>query len=60
VEINQLEDQLQPDHTQKLVSQASHLLSDLTRFAGRGDDAQAQERRIRHIEFLRLSKSASC
>src|SRR5881296_3891816 len=34
VEINQLEDQLQPDNTQKLVSQASHLLSDLTRFAG--------------------------
>src|SRR5215510_5404409 len=34
IEINQLEDQLQPDNTQKLVQSASHLLSDLTRFAG--------------------------
>src|ERR1700756_5446304 len=34
VEISQLEGQLQPDNTQKLVTQASHLLSDLTRFAG--------------------------
>jgi heat-inducible transcriptional repressor len=34
IEINQLEGQLQINNTQKLVASASHLLSDLTRFAG--------------------------
>src|SRR5436190_18020457 len=31
-EIGELEGQLQPDNTQKLVQSASHILSDLTRF----------------------------
>ena len=34
IEINQLEGQLQVNNTQKLVASASHILSDLTRFAG--------------------------
>src|SRR5215467_8433770 len=34
VEISQLEGQLKPNNAQQLVAQASHLLSDLTRFAG--------------------------
>ena len=33
-EIHHLEDQLHPDSTQKLVSSASQMLSELTRFAG--------------------------
>src|SRR5258708_1344921 len=55
-EINQLEGQLQPDHTQKLVSQASHLLSDLTRFAGVVMTPKRRSAAFRHIEFLRLSE----
>lgn len=56
VEINQLEDQLQPDNTQKLVSQASHLLSDLTRFAGVVMTPKRRSAAFRHIEFLSLSE----
>jgi heat-inducible transcriptional repressor len=56
VEINQLEGQLQPDHTQKLVSQASHLLSDLTRFAGVVMTPKRRSAAFRHIEFLNLSE----
>jgi heat-inducible transcriptional repressor len=56
MEIDQLEGQLQPDHTQKLVSQASHLLSDLTRFAGVVMTPKRRSAAFRHIEFLRLSE----
>lgn len=57
VEISQLEGQLQPNNAQQLVAQASHLLSDLTRFAGvvmtpRKRNSAA----FRHIEFLGLSE----
>ncbi|MGA0023161.1 MAG: heat-inducible transcriptional repressor HrcA [Burkholderiales bacterium] len=55
VEINQLEGQLQVESTQKLVSSASHMLSDLTRFAG----VVVTPRRsagFRHIEFLKLAE----
>src|SRR5687768_12966754 len=54
VEIHQLEGQLQTDNRQKLVSSASHLLSDITRFAG----LVVTPRRaamFRHIEFVSLS-----
>ena len=54
VEIHQLEGQLQSETRQKLVSSASHLLSDLTRFAG----IVMTPRRaamFRHIEFVSLS-----
>lgn len=57
VEISQLEGQLQPNNAQQLVSQASHLLSDLTRFAG---VVMTRKKRpsaaFRHIEFLSLSE----
>ncbi|MEQ1882203.1 MAG: heat-inducible transcriptional repressor HrcA [Burkholderiales bacterium] len=55
-EISQLEGHLQPDHTQKLVSQASHLLSDLTRFAGVVMTPKRRSAAFRHIEFLNLSE----
>ncbi len=56
VEIDQLEGQLQPDNTQKLVAQASHLLSDLTRFAGVVMTPKRTTAAFRHIEFLNLSE----
>ena len=56
VEIDQLEGQLQPDNTQKLVAQASHLLSDLTRFAGVVMTPKRRTAAFRHIEFLNLSE----
>jgi heat-inducible transcriptional repressor len=56
VEISQLEGQLQPDNTQKLVAQASHLLSDLTRFAGVVMTPKRRTGAFRHIEFLSLSE----
>ncbi len=55
-EISQLEGQLQPDNTQKLVTQASHLLSDLTRFAGVVMTPKRRSAAFRHIEFLSLSE----
>jgi heat-inducible transcriptional repressor len=54
VEISQLEGQLHAQNTQKLVTSASQLLSDLTHFAG----VVITPRRsvgFRHIEFLKLS-----
>jgi heat-inducible transcriptional repressor len=54
VEISQLEGQIQADSIERMVSSASQLLSDLTRFAG---IVQAPKRRslaFRHIEFLTL------
>ena len=54
IEIHQLEGQLHTENRQRLVSSASHLLSDLTRFAG----IVMTPRRaamFRHIEFLTLS-----
>jgi len=56
-EISQLEGQLKPYNAQQLVTQASHLLSDLTRFAG---VVMTPKKRtaaaFRHIEFLALSE----
>ena len=55
VEIQQLEGHLHPENRQRLVSSASHLMSDLTRFAG----IVMTPRRaamFRHIEFLALSE----
>jgi heat-inducible transcriptional repressor len=56
VEISQLEGQLHQQNTQKLVSSASQLLSDLTHFAG----VVMTPRRsggFRHVEFLKLSEA---
>jgi heat-inducible transcriptional repressor len=55
IQINQLEGQLHSENTQKLVTSASHILSDLTRFAG----VVMTPRRssgFRHIEFIKLSE----
>jgi heat-inducible transcriptional repressor len=54
VEVHQLEEQLHTGNTQKLVTSASQLLSEITHFAG----VVMTPRRssgFRHIEFLRLS-----
>jgi len=54
LEINQLEGQLHVENTQRLLVSASHILSELTRFAG----VVVTPRRsggFRHVEFLRLS-----
>jgi heat-inducible transcriptional repressor len=56
-EIHHLEGQLQADNTQRLVSSASHLLSDITRFAGVVVAPRRRNPAFRHIEFLRLSES---
>ncbi|HEX4986840.1 MAG TPA: heat-inducible transcriptional repressor HrcA [Burkholderiales bacterium] len=56
VEISQLEGQLQPDNAQKLVSQASYILSDLTRFAGVVMTPKRKTAAFRHIEFLALAE----
>lgn len=56
IEIHQLEDQLHPDHPQRLVAAAAHLLSDLTQFAGVVATPRRKEAGFRHVEFLRLSE----
>jgi heat-inducible transcriptional repressor len=56
VEIDQLEGQLQPHNTQKLVASASHVLSDLTRFAGVVMTPKRRVAAFRHIEFVTLSE----
>ncbi len=56
IQINQLEGQLHSENTQKLVTSASQILSDLTSFAG----VVMTPRRssgFRHIEFLKLSET---
>jgi heat-inducible transcriptional repressor len=54
-EITQVEVQLQQENTQRLVQSASHILSDLTRFAGVVMAPKRRSTSFRHIEFLRLS-----
>jgi heat-inducible transcriptional repressor len=56
IEINQLEGQLLSDNRQKIVTSASQLLADVTRFAG----VVMTPRRsggFRHMEFVKLSDS---
>ena len=56
LEVHQLEGQLQPNSTQRLVAAASHILSDLTRFAGVVKAPQRNSMAFRHIEFVSLSE----
>ncbi len=56
VEIDQLEGQLQVESTQRMVRSASHLLSDLTRFAGVVMAPRRRSVSFRHIDFLPLSE----
>ena len=55
-ELGQLEGNLHPDHPQRLISQASQLLSELTRFAGVVVAPRRRSPAFRHIEFLALSE----
>ncbi len=52
----QLEGQLQHDQPQRVINNASHLLSDLTSFAGVVLAPRKQSARIRQIEFISLSE----
>lgn len=54
-EMRELEGQLHPDDPQKLVSAASHLLSELTQFAG-VVVAPRRASAFRHVEFMQLSE----
>ena len=56
VEITQLEGQLEVDNRQRLVTSASHMLSELTAFAGVVMTPRRQDQVFRHLEFLRLSE----
>lgn len=55
--VQELRGQLQPDQPQRLISSASHLLSDLTHFAGVVVTSRHETVRIRQIEFISLSDS---
>ncbi|WP_417067255.1 heat-inducible transcriptional repressor HrcA [Niveibacterium terrae] len=52
----ELKQQLLPDQPQKVISAASHLLSELTRFAGVVVSPRREATRIRQIEFIGLSE----
>jgi heat-inducible transcriptional repressor len=52
----QLEHQLQPDNPTRLLTQASNVLSELTRFAGVVATPKRATITVRQIEFLRLSE----
>jgi heat-inducible transcriptional repressor len=54
--IQRLEHQLQPDNPSRLLAQASHLLSELTHFAGVVATPSRRAASVRQIEFLRLSE----
>ena len=55
--ISALRGQLQPDQPQRLISSASHLLSELTQFAGVVVAPRREAVRIRQIEFISLSET---
>jgi heat-inducible transcriptional repressor len=56
VEISQLEGQIQADSIERMMSSASQLLSDLTRFAGVVLAPKRRSLAFRHIEFLHLGE----
>jgi heat-inducible transcriptional repressor len=56
VEVDQIEGNLLPDQPQRLISSASQLLSELTRFAGVVVAPKRRAPVFRHIEFLGLSE----
>ncbi|HTZ00208.1 MAG TPA: heat-inducible transcriptional repressor HrcA, partial [Rhodocyclaceae bacterium] len=55
-QLSELRDALLPDQPQRVLSHASQLLSELTRFAGVVVAPRRQAPRIRQIEFLALSE----
>ena len=56
LELNQLEENLHRDHPQRLISQASQVLSELTHFAGVVLAPRRRGPAFRHLEFLGLSE----
>lgn len=55
-EVRQIETKLSPDHPQRLVSAASHLLAELTAYAGVVLIPKRRNQGLRQIEFLSLSE----
>ncbi len=55
--VRALEGQLLPDQPQRVLSSASHLLSDLTRFAGVVVAPRKDVARIRQFEFISLAEN---
>lgn len=55
-ELGALEENLHPDHPQRLISQASQVLAELTHFAGVVLAPRRRGPAFRHIEFLGLSE----
>ncbi len=55
-ELSEMQVSLMPDQPQRVISHASHLLSELTQFAGVVVSPRRQQPRIRQIEFLSLSE----
>jgi len=56
VQVQELKGQLQPDQPQRLMNSASHLLSNLTQFAGVVVAPRREAARIRQIEFIGLAE----
>ncbi|MFZ5524032.1 MAG: heat-inducible transcriptional repressor HrcA [Pseudomonadota bacterium] len=56
VRVQQLESQLQPDYPSRLITQASNILSELTKFTGVVASAKRSAITVRQIEFLRLGE----
>jgi heat-inducible transcriptional repressor len=54
--LHRIEGELQPDNPQRAIQAASHLLSQLTQFAGVVMTARRRAGTFRHIEFLKLSE----
>ena len=54
--VQQLKNQLHPDNPSRMLAQASHLLSELTRFAGVVATPKRASITVRQIEFLHLSE----
>lgn len=57
LKLKELKGHLQPDQPQRVINAASHLLSDLTQFAGVVVSARRDTMKIRQIEFISLSEN---
>src|SRR3954447_10509607 len=55
-DLQRLEGELHPDNPQRVIHAASHLLSQLTQFAGVVMTPRRRAMTFRHIEFLKLSE----
>jgi heat-inducible transcriptional repressor len=54
--LQRMEGELHPDNPQRVIQAASHLLSQLTQFAGVVMTPRRRSATFRHIEFLKLSE----